>query len=119
MESSNHNCVILRTNRARYALNKKILIILNEESISGGSGGRASLYIQREVLPQMFEKASRSLKYDSNFFVYKHTHIHIYIYIGGGTTGAPGHVPLSPLKEFHQDTRGMCSPTKPLPPLKE
>ena len=36
----------IRTNRARYALYKKILDSLDEESISGESSGRASLAIQ-------------------------------------------------------------------------
>ena len=31
MELRDHNCVILRTNRARCALNKEILIVVNEE----------------------------------------------------------------------------------------
>ena len=70
--------VILRTNRVRCALNKEILDLLNEESVSGACSGRASLYIQGEVLLRMFERVSQSLKYDSNiFFVHKH----IYIYI--------------------------------------
>ena len=55
----------------------EILDLLNEESVSGARSGRASLKIRREVLLRMFEKVSRSLKYDSNiFFVHKH----IYIY---------------------------------------
>ena len=70
------NCVPIRTNRARCALNKKILDLLDEESISGESSGRVSLYIRREVLPRMFEKVSRSLKYDSNF---GGVHKHIYM----------------------------------------
>ena len=37
-----HNYVILRTNRARSALNKEILDLLNEESVSGAHSGRAS-----------------------------------------------------------------------------
>ena len=57
-----------------YSQYKKILDLLNEESISGESSGRASQSIRREVLPQMFEKVSRSLKYDS-------VHKHIYIYM--------------------------------------
>ena len=69
--------VILRTNRVRCALNMEILDLLNEESVSGARNGRANLLIRREVLLPMFEKVSRSLKYDSNiFFVHKH----IYIY---------------------------------------
>ena len=57
----------------RCALNMEILDLLNEESVSGARSGRASLYIRREVLLRMFEKVSRSLKYDSNiFFVHKH-----------------------------------------------
>ena len=67
------------TNRARCALYKKILDLFDEESISGESSGRASLCIGREVLPRMFEKMSRSLKYDSIFLVHKHTYIPIYI----------------------------------------
>ena len=43
MELRDYNYVILWTNRARCALNKKILNLLNEESVSGGSSGRASL----------------------------------------------------------------------------
>ena len=42
---------------ARCTLNKKILNLLNDESVSGESSGRASQYIRQEVLPQMFEKA--------------------------------------------------------------
>ena len=53
------------TNRPRCALYKKILDLLDEESVSGESSGRASLYI---VLLRMFEKVSQSLKYDSNYF---------------------------------------------------
>ena len=34
----------------------------NEESVSGESSGRSSVLIRREVLPQMFEKVSQSLK---------------------------------------------------------
>ena len=37
-----HNYVILRTNRARSALNMEILDLLNEESVSGARSGRAS-----------------------------------------------------------------------------
>ena len=37
------NCVIHRTNRARCTLNMKILDLLNEESVSRESSGRASL----------------------------------------------------------------------------
>ena len=68
----------IRTNRARCALYKKILDLLNEESISGMRSGRASLQIRREVLPRMFEKVSRSLKYDSNFFL--STKIYTYLH---------------------------------------
>ena len=38
--------VTLQTNRARCALNKKILDLLDEESISGVRSGRAGLYIR-------------------------------------------------------------------------
>ena len=65
--------IILRTNRVRCALNREILDLLNEESVSGARSGRASL----EVLLRMFEKVSRSLKYDSNIFsIHKHTYGH-------------------------------------------
>ena len=56
----------IRTNRARCALYKEKIYLLVEESISGESSGRASLYnIRRKV---MFEKVSRSLNYDSIIF---------------------------------------------------
>ena len=70
--------IILRTNRVRCALNMEILDLLNEESVSGARSSRASLYIRQEVLLSTFEKVSRSLKYDSNFFL---DHRHIYILI--------------------------------------
>ena len=57
----------------------EILDLLNEESVSGARSGRASLLIRREVLLQMFEKVSRSLKYDSNFFFVPQTYTY---YIG-------------------------------------
>ena len=44
MRLCDFNCVILWTNRARCALNREILNLLNEESVSGESSGRASLY---------------------------------------------------------------------------
>ena len=75
--------VILQTNRVRCALNMEILDLLNEESVSGARSSRASLYIQREVLLSTFEKVSRSLKYDSNFFSSTDIYIYIYIYIYG------------------------------------
>ena len=56
----------------------EILDLLNKESISGARSSRANLYIRREVLLSMFEKVSRSLKYDSNFF-FDHRHIYIYM----------------------------------------
>ena len=43
MELSSCNYVILRKNRARCALNMKILNLLNEESVYGDSSGRATL----------------------------------------------------------------------------
>ena len=67
--------VILRTNRVRCAFDMEILDLLNEESVSGARSGRASLSIGREVLLRMFEKVSRSLKYDSN--IYSSTNIYI------------------------------------------
>ena len=45
----------IRTNRARCTLYKKILDLFDEESISGESSGRASLFILRVVIKQMFE----------------------------------------------------------------
>ena len=62
----------------------EILDLLNEESVSGARSSRANLYIRREVLLSRFEKVSRSLKYDSNFF--STTDIYIYIYIYMDTT---------------------------------
>ena len=56
----------------------EILDLLNEESFSGASSSRASLYIRREVLLRKFEKVSQSLKYDSKFFLV-HKHINIYM----------------------------------------
>ena len=56
-----------------------ILDLLNEESVSGARTGRASLKIRQEFLLRMFEKVSRSLKYDSNIF-FVHKHIYIYIW---------------------------------------
>ena len=54
---------------------KKILDLLDEESVSGESSGRGSLI---EVLPRMFEKVSQTLKYHSKyFFVHKQTYIFI------------------------------------------
>ena len=80
MDFRDCNYVILGTNRARCSLNKKILNLLNEDSVSGENSGRASLY--REVLPQMFEKVSRLLKYVQFFFlfiyVYGHQHRSLY-----------------------------------------
>ena len=38
---SNCNCVILRINRARCTLNKEILDLLNEESVSGACSGKS------------------------------------------------------------------------------
>ena len=70
--------IILRSNRVRCTLNMKILDLLNEESFSGVSSSRASLYIRREVLLRKFEKVSQSLKYDSNFFLV-HKHINTYM----------------------------------------
>ena len=59
----------IRTNRAKCALYKKILDLLDEESVSGESNVRELVYkFEGEVL--LLEKVSRSLKYDSNFFVH-------------------------------------------------
>ena len=56
----------IRTNRARYALYKKLFDLLDEESVSGACSGRV-----------LFEKVSRLLKYDSKIFlVHKHTYIY-------------------------------------------
>ena len=51
----------------------EILDLLNEKSVSGAHGGRASLSVWREVL--LFEKVSQLLRYDSNIFL---VHKHIY-----------------------------------------
>ena len=45
-------------------IKKKVLNLLKEESVSRESSARG----RGEVLPQMFEKVSRSLKYDSIYF---------------------------------------------------
>ena len=42
--------VIVSSIRARCALYKKIIDLLDEESVSGKSSGRASLQIRRDVL---------------------------------------------------------------------
>ena len=39
----NRNCVILRTDRARCALSKEFLHLLDQESINGACSGRANL----------------------------------------------------------------------------
>ena len=72
----------IRTNRARCTLYKNILDIPDEGSVSRACSGRASLSIRQEVLQRMFEKVSRSLKYDSNFLI----PIYIYLYIYGHHT---------------------------------
>ena len=87
------------TNRALCALYKTILDLLDEESVSRESSGRASLQIRREVPPRMFEKLSRSLKYDSIFLVHKHMY---YIYIW-----TPTPITLPPLA-----LRMRCNETK-------
>ena len=53
------------TNRVRCALNKEILDLLNDESISGESSGRASHKFNESYYECL--KMSRSLKYDSIF----------------------------------------------------
>ena len=57
-------CVILWTNRTRCALNKEILDLLTDESVSRVYSGRASL---RSLL-RVFEKMSRPLKCHTNCF---------------------------------------------------
>ena len=54
-------------------LNKKIINLLNEESVSGESSGRASLYIRQEVLRQMFEKEStiKCFYWPTHMYIYK------------------------------------------------
>ena len=54
--------VILRTSRARCTLNKDILDLLNEESVSGACNGNST----RSLL-QVFDKVNRPLKCHSNF----------------------------------------------------
>ena len=75
--------VILGTNRVRCVLNMEILDLLNEESVSGARSSRGNLQIRREVLLSMFEKVSRSLKYDSNIFFRPQTYYCNIIYIYG------------------------------------
>ena len=67
MTLCDHNyCVILQTNRARCALYRKILDLLDEEIISGARSGRTSLYnLMRS--PTMYIKVNRLLKYGSLF----------------------------------------------------
>ena len=55
----------------------EMLDLLNEESVSGARGSRASLSIRREVL--LFEKVSQLLRYDSNIFSSINTHIYKYM----------------------------------------
>ena len=59
---------VLSRNRTRCNLYGEILDVLDEENVSGACSGRFSLSIRLQVLQRLFEKVSRSLKYDSNFF---------------------------------------------------
>ena len=56
----------IQTSRARCALYKKILGLLDEESFSGESSGRAIYKFDEKFY--RFEKVSRLLKYDSIYF---------------------------------------------------
>ena len=58
MSLYDRNFVTLRTNRVEYTLYRKIIDLLNEESVSGAHSGRASLYIRQEDLLRMFEKVT-------------------------------------------------------------
>ena len=51
-----HNYVIIRKNRARCILNKEILDLLKEESVSGVRSSRASLKNLREVYRDFFKR---------------------------------------------------------------
>ena len=75
-----HNCVISARQIEQGVLYKKVLDLLDEESISGESSGRASLLIRREVLLRKFEKVSLSLS-TILFFFGPQTYILIYVYI--------------------------------------
>ena len=66
----------------------------NKESVSGETSARASLLI-REVLLRMFEKVSRSLKYDSKFFLVHKLIIYIYYIPYALTVYFPIHVALN------------------------
>ena len=62
------NCVIQDC-----ALYKKMLDLLDEESVSGESSGRASLYIQQEVLLRILENVRSIAKVRlKNCLVHKH-----------------------------------------------
>ena len=69
MRVCNRKCVIIP--------NKKILDLLNQESISGA----CSAINSTRNLPRVFEKVSQPLKYHSIFFAESHMYIHVYIYI--------------------------------------
>ena len=58
----------------------RAVCIIDEDSVSGESSDRASLQIRQKVIPQMFEKVSQLLKYDSNNFFWS-----LYIYMDTNT----------------------------------
>ena len=58
MSLYDRNFVTLRTNRVECTLYRKIIDLLDEESVSGARSGRASLYIRQEDLLRMFEKVA-------------------------------------------------------------
>ena len=61
MRLCNHNYVIHRTNRARYALNKEILDLLNEESVEC-AGGRAGLKFNEKSTASPTKNIIKDLK---------------------------------------------------------
>ena len=73
------NFVIL----VRCALNKEILDLLSEESVSGARSGRAKSINSTRSLPRVLERVSQPLKCHSNFLGGSYTYIYIYMYING------------------------------------
>ena len=74
MELSNCNYVILQTNRARCALYKKILILLNEQNISGKADVEL-VYVFDENPTTNILKCESIAKVRFNFFL-----VHTYTY---------------------------------------
>ena len=76
MSVCDRKCVILQTKRARYALNKEIFDLLNEERVSGARSGRL-VYNFDEKSTASVRKVSRPLKCHSKFWG-THTYTHIF-----------------------------------------